>query len=76
MHDLNFFSHLFTAGANGQLRFLEDGKEYIYQTEAAASAGTMDYASASSGFSYKMKTRVQVSGRTLNIKVRIRFMKA
>ena len=32
----------------------------------------MDYATASSGFSYKMKTRVQVSGRTLNIKVKYR----
>ncbi len=29
----------------------------------------MDYANHVSGFAYRMKTRVQVSGRTLNIKV-------
>lgn len=56
------------ASSQAQLKFLENGKEYIYETEAAAAAGTMDYASASSGFSYRMKTRVQVSGSTLNVK--------
>nr|ALO75638.1 melanin-engaging protein [Tigriopus kingsejongensis] len=54
------------ASSNG-FQFLEDGKEYLYDTEAAAGAGTMDHASGTSGFSYKMKTRVQVSGKTLNV---------
>ncbi|TRY76606.1 hypothetical protein TCAL_03493 [Tigriopus californicus] len=48
-------------------RFLEDGKEYVYTTEARVSSGTMDYAPGSSGFAYRMTTRVQVSGKSLNI---------
>ena len=50
------------------LTFVEEGKEYVYDTEGGASAGTMDYATHTSGFSMKMKTRMQVSGNTLNIK--------
>ncbi len=48
--------------------------EVVYQTEAAAAAGSMDYATHTSGFSYKMKTRVQNAGRRLNIKVRDSMM--
>jgi hypothetical protein len=49
---------------------LEDGTEYVFDTISSASSGTMDYATHTSGFAYKMKTRVQVSGRTLNLKVK------
>ena len=52
---------------------MQDGKEYVYQTQSAASSGTMDVAATFSGFSYSMKTRVQVSGRTMNIQVGLRW---
>ena len=58
------------AACASALNFVEDGKEYIYETEGGVSVGTMDYATHTSGFAMKMKTRMQVSGNTLNIKVR------
>lgn len=49
--------------------FFKSGKEYIYETTMTGSAGTMDYATAFAGFQYKMTTRIQVSGRNLNVKL-------
>ena len=60
---------LHVAACASALNFVEDGKEYVYKTEAGASAGTMDVATHTSGFSMKMTTRMQVSGNTLNLKV-------
>lgn len=58
----------FVAVANASNLFLESGKEYTYSTEASTSVGTMDYATHTSGFAVRFKTRIQVSGQTLNVK--------
>jgi len=56
------------AGSVSGLLLLEDGKEYTYATETAANAGTGDVTHSTSGFSYRMKTKIQVSGKTINVK--------
>ena len=48
---------------------MQDGQEYVYQSSATTSAGTMDASPHMSGSNYKMKVRVQVSGKTLNVQV-------
>ncbi len=52
---------------------VQDGKEYVFNTQAAVMAGTMDHAAHSAGLGVRMKTRLQVSNgaKTLNIKVRV-----
>ena len=52
--------------------FVQDGKEYVFKTQAVMIAGTMDHAAHSSGVSARMKTRMQVSGggKTLSVKVK------
>ncbi len=50
--------------------YFEDGQEVVFETQVAASAGSMDYATHTSGFTYKMRTRAQFSSRQINIKVR------
>ena len=49
--------------------FLKDGHEYVYDTMIVNSAGTMDVSTHTTGEAYKMKTRVQKSGQTLNVEV-------
>jgi hypothetical protein len=58
----------FVAAAHGGL-FIKDGQEYVYQSSATTSAGTMDHSPHMSGSNYKMKVRVQVSGKTLNVQI-------
>ena len=48
---------------------LEDGKEYTYETTMTATAGTMDYQSAASGLAFKANVKIQVSGKTMYLKV-------
>merc|ERR1712045_262736 len=49
--------------------FIQDGQEYEYRSIVTATAGTMDVATHSSGESYKMKVRLQASGRNLNVEI-------
>jgi len=48
--------------------FLQDGKEYTYETMNSVTAGTMDHASHKSGLAFKTTTTIQVSGNTFNIR--------
>ena len=61
-----------TAAVHGVL-LLQDGHQYEYETTYTASTGTMDVATHSSGEQSKVKTIVQVKGRTLNINVSFEF---
>ena len=60
---MNYFSAGIHAG------FLKDGHEYVYDTMIVNAAGTMDVSTHTTGEAYKMKTRVQKSGQTLNVEV-------
>jgi hypothetical protein len=50
--------------------FLKDGHEYVYDTMVVNAAGTMDVSTHTTGEAYKMKTRVQKSGQTLNVEMK------
>ena len=60
----------FLAAAHGGL-FVQDGQEYVYHSSATSTAGTLDHSPHMSGSNYKMKVRVQVSGKNLNVEVSI-----
>ena len=64
----NIFEISISAAVHGGL-FIQDGQEYVYHSSATTSAGTMDVSPHMSGSNYKMKVRVQVSGKTLNVQV-------
>ena len=61
---MNYFSAGIHAGP-----FLKDGHEYVYDTMIVNAAGTMDVSTHTTGEAYKMTTRVQKSGQTLNVEV-------
>jgi len=50
--------------------FLKDGHEYVYDTMIVNAAGTMDVSTHTTGEAYKMKTRVQKNGQTLNVEMK------
>ena len=61
-------TYFYLAAAHAGL-FIQDGQEYEYRSIVTSNAGTMDVATHTSGESYKMKVRLQASGRDLNVEI-------
>merc|ERR1712018_1009823 len=61
----------FLAVAQGRKKIIQDGKEYIYNSEIRIGTGTMDYAPHLVGPVVRLRTRVQVSNseKTLNVEL-------
>ena len=49
--------------------FLEDGKEYVYEEEGAQISATLDHQPTAAGRACKGRTRMQVRGNKINVKV-------
>jgi hypothetical protein len=48
---------------------VEEGKEYEFATTGGVGAGTMDYATHTAGYGFRMKTILNVAGKQLTLRV-------